>query len=262
MGAPEDGAPDGETCREARRQIASFVHASPDVETSRFLHAHVERCPACHAAYREALTGAARVGRAVRAERVERERDRRHRELVRLSRGAAGMGGSRRGPRPWLKLFLATCALFFLFTRLPALGFGSALYVEQASGAVVAADVRIGPDQRLSLARGQRCLTGPDASAVLHGDAGELRLGPATTVLIEEPDGRDGVRVRLLGGALELSGRCVVTTMFGVATLDGGRARVELDGLLRASCAEGELAIVGPLGERRLRAGTSADIGL
>jgi hypothetical protein len=257
--SPTDPAPSGETCAEARRQIAAFVQASPGVAETRFLRAHVARCPDCDDAYRGALAGAARVGHAVREERVERERDRRHRDLVRLSRGA---GGSTRRGRPWLKLFLATCALFFLFTRLPALGFGAALFVERASGAVVAADVRVGADDRFSLARGQRCLTGPESSAVLRGEDGELRLGASTTVLVEEPGGREGTRVRLLAGALELTGSSVVTTEFGVVTLDDGRARLELDGLLRASCEAGELAIVGPLGERRLKAGERADIGL
>ena len=250
---------DGETCREARRQIAAFLHESPGERESRFLRAHIERCADCAQAYREAVEGAARVGHALRTDREERTRTRRHAELVRLSRGS---GGSRYRGRPWLKLFLASCGLIFLLTRLPALGFGAALTVERTSGVVVAADVRVDGDQKIALVRGQRCATGPTSSAVLRGADAELRLGSDTRVLVEEAGGPGGARVRLLAGALDLDGECVVTTEYGVLTLDGGRASVRLDGGLRAECTEGGLELVGPLGTHRIEPGESVDVGL
>lgn len=269
----EDGGGAGvpETCAEARRQIADFVRRSPGPDESRFLRAHLERCPACAEAYHGLLAGAARVGHAVRTERVERTRERRHAEHVRLARGARH---ATRGNRPWLKLFLATCALFFLFTRLPLLGFGVALTAQRAVGEVVAAGAALAPDARRALVRGDRCATGASARAVLVGDHGEIELLADTGVLIEEPGGKHGPRIRLLHGALALAGPCVVTTELGVVTVASGSARVELVAraaaagvvsgveLLRVACAEGELEVVGPLGVRRLTGGESATFGL
>ncbi len=247
------------SCEEARRRIAEFVQRSLGGEAGRELRAHLTGCEDCARAYRETLATAARVGRGVRTEREAADRARRHRELKRLSRS---VGETKRRPRFWLQLVLIPAALFFLLTRLPLLGEGSDLIALSGSGEAHAAGTPLGPKgPEVELRRGDVCTTGPLSRAEVSDGETTLALAERTDLLVEHAGSRDGPRVRLLGGAIEIDGPCVVTTQLGVLAVESGSARLALDaGTLEVVCTAGSARLVTSLGTHSLAAGETLSV--
>ena len=158
-------------------------------------------------------------------------------------------------------MFLVTCGLIFLLTRLPLLGFGTRLSAERAEGTVVAAGEKLLPSDVIALVRGDSCSTGPLSHVDLSTDDSSFRLGSDSLIVIEEPSGKDGPRLRLMSGAITVDGQCVITTGFGVVLVEEGSAEITfLEGELDVRCDSGSLEVVSPLGGRHLAAGERMDV--
>jgi hypothetical protein len=239
------------SCSDARALIRRFLAGGLERAGQEGMRAHVARCAACRSDYtsgaealaatgREHLRGQREIARAV-------ARARRERDVLEAQRGGGG-----RPQRLRLLAYPACLALLLWMFGSRALGAGGAR-VEVVAGPVVAggALLEAGAAQ---LGRGEWVATLDGARAALTIDALELRLAPATRVLLER---RAPARVRLECGALEVFGAVELVTP-GALVVTGAEsaARVEVaPGTTRVRCLRGTLSCLDAGGARALDAG-------
>jgi hypothetical protein len=251
--------PDSEACREFQALHAGHLKGDLSDAQNRRFREHMRSCPACREHYRAGLDSAARMGRVLRESRLARQRSAR-RDDARRRVVAAGMG-SGRSTRFRLQLVLIPALMIVLILGWRARGTtdpGLSIHVHEASeGGVQAAGVELalGADPR-TLERGDCCFTEGPGLARIVGLELELVLGADTTLIIEDAD---EPRVRLLGGQLDVQGRCVVTTPLGIVESEDARSLLTLQGSrLEVEGLEGSVILVGAGGETRVGQGEHA----
>lgn len=234
-------------CAENRVLLGRYLTGGLAAGKDRRFREHVLRCEACRVVYRQALAAAARVGQGLRGVRepgsgaASRARSRPHRGAARMAR--------------W-RLGLALAAAASLVLALPwGLRRRSVEIRCTAVGAgeVIVAGAALAPgDAFRGAGRGTWCTTRGDGRAELDGGGAELRVGPETTLTLEEAG---DLRVRLLGGELEVDGSCTIDSLLGALRVRG-QARVSLaDGVLTADCTAGSLRFADHAESRALGAG-------
>ena len=120
-----------QACRAARKLLARFVgRGLPNVENQAFRQ-HLTHCEECRGIYRQTMTHAAAMGRAIREKRSENERERIRTEAHERVMNATGSPKRRNNYGLRLALLPAGIALLVLLSR--ASGRGSPFAASTAS---------------------------------------------------------------------------------------------------------------------------------
>jgi len=248
-------------CSRTTHAAAAFLAGELPASELADLRAHRAHCEACDATWRRSLSAAAAMQHRGRTRRLREEREARREEQ--RSRARAGMtsaGAARTRRRAHLRLIALPTLAVVLMTVIHPLGGARRARLEVLAGEVeLDARTLAGAGDPVYLARGDQCATGVGGRARIACRVGEVELGEATRVLVE--DEAQG-RFRLDAGALRVAGDCTVTSRFGLVEVRAGRAelRVLPEGLELASLA-GRVTAVDSLGERPVPPGERALMG-
>ncbi len=247
--------PESPDCPRAHEALATFVAGGITVEEERWLRAHLVACEPCRDRYRESIRSAAPLGGAKRRERIEETRLRRQEAMRRRALAVGGQRG--RGRFFGLRMVALVTVVILVLTWLNPSWNTPEFEVTWETGDVRAAGTLLHegvPEHTLVM--GDWCLTEVASSARIETPGGELWLGHDTQLLVEDP--KRG-RVRLQRGLLEVTGRSVVSSQFGIARMEEGRARIDLgEGRLEVECMAGSLEWVHAGGSQTLVAGERA----
>jgi len=240
-------------CAKAASEISTFAGSRMPADRGRVLRAHLLKCEACKALYRETVEVAAALGHNLRADREDHES-----EEAEVRRAAYRSMDKIKQEKPntfALRMILIPAFFFFLMVFVTKIAWpDDKIRVSDFGGAVFLGEDSFLPNEAPALILRGSWLT-TNVRAFLELDAGSttVRMGEQTFLLVEDPAGH---RFRLKGGEVTLLGSGEITTSRGIVLIEDGSARVVLDGMrFELYCEAGEAKFIDATGETVVGAG-------
>ncbi len=255
--APDEQATPEADCTATRGRIAAFLGGRLERDSANELRAHRKQCARCDDEWRASIDAASQLRRRGRVsdEQEAREQRREHNRRLALEGAFAASGQpNRRVRRARRRLLLMPALAILLMAVIYPMSRRSSARLEALEGEVELSYRTLTADEQgASLKRGDWISTGPDVRARLTVGDAEVEIEPGSRVLLE--DANQG-RLRLIAGALGVSGDCVVTSDLGVVQVEGGAGRIRmLPRGLEVQNLKGSLVTANSGGEEVVRPG-------